>query len=110
MLSSTSTIASFLVALIISMVIIYLVTKLLGEKEGLGTAFLAALIGTAVYTLFYYVLGQGLVAAFIAGIVWLLALQKLYSIGWIKSLVIAIAIWLLTSIAGWFHPSLTGPV
>jgi len=110
MLSSTSTIASFLVALIISMVIIYLVTKLLGEKEGLGTAFLAALIGTAVYTLFYYVLGQGLVAAFIAGIVWLLALQKLYSIGWIKSLVIAIAIWLLTSIAGWFLPALTGPV
>jgi hypothetical protein len=110
MLSSTSTIASFLVALIISTVIIYLVTKLLGEKEGLGTAILAALIGTAVYTLFYYVLGQGLIAAFIAGIVWLIALQRLYSIGWIKSLIIAIAIWIVTSVAGWFLPALLGPV
>jgi len=110
MLSSTSTIASFLVALIISTVIIYLVTRLLGEKEGLGTAVLAALIGTAVYTLFYYVLGQGLIAAFIAGIVWLIALQRLYSIGWIKSLVIAIAIWIVTSIAGWYLPALIGPV
>jgi hypothetical protein len=110
MLSSASTIASFLVALIIATVIIYLVTKLLGEKEGLGTAVLAALIGTAVYTLFYYVLGQGLIAAFIAGIVWLLALQRLYTIGWIKSLIIAVAIWIVTSIAGWFLPALIGPV
>jgi hypothetical protein len=38
--------------------------------------------------------------------VWLLALQWLYSIGWIKSLVIAVAIWIVMSIAGLFLPVL----
>jgi uncharacterized membrane protein YvlD (DUF360 family) len=91
-------------------VIIYLIAKVLGEKEGIATAFLAAIIGTVIYTLIYYVLGQGLIAAFIAGIVWLLALQKLYTIGWLKSLVIAIIVWIVTSIVGWFLPALTGPM
>ncbi|MDD1690630.1 MAG: hypothetical protein LUQ66_08225 [Methanoregula sp.] len=61
------------------------------------------MIGTAVYTIFYYVLGQGLLQVFIAGIVWLLTLlQKLYTIGWLRALVIAIFIWIVTSIVGWF--------
>ena len=54
--------------------------------------------------------GQGLIAAVIGGIFWLLALQHLYSIGWIKSLLIAIVIWVVTSIVGWFLPTLIGPV
>jgi hypothetical protein len=110
MVSNISTLLSFIVALIISTVIIYFIAKLFGEKEGITTAVLAALIGTIIYTLFYYVIGQGLIAAFIAGIVWLLALQKLYSIGWLKSLAIAVLVWIVTSIAGWFLPALTGPV
>jgi hypothetical protein len=110
MVSFVFTLLSFIVALIISTVIIYVIAKLFGEKEGITPAVLAALIGTAVYTLFYYVLGQGLVAAFIAGIVWLLALQKLYSIGWLKSLVIAVVIWIVTTLAGSFLPTLTGPL
>ena len=52
------------------------------------------------------VLGQGLLPAFIAGIVWLLALQKLYTIGWLRAFVIAVFIWIVTSIAGWFLPVL----
>jgi hypothetical protein len=52
------------------------------------------------------VLGQGLTAAFIAGIVWLLALQKLYTIGWVRAFVIAVFIWIVTSIVGWFLPVL----
>jgi hypothetical protein len=106
MVSNVSTLLSFLVALIISTVIIYYVAKFFGAKDSLITAVLAALIGTAVYTIFYYVLGQGLIAAFIAGIVWLLALQKLYTIGWFRALFIAVAIWIVTSIAGWFLPVL----
>lgn len=106
MVSNISTVLSFIVALIISTVIIYYIAKFFGAKDSLTTAVLAALIGTAVYTIFYYVLGQGLLPAFIAGIVWLLALQKLYTIGWLRALVIAIVIWIVTSIAGWYLPVL----
>jgi hypothetical protein len=106
MVSNVSTLLSFLVALIISTVIIYYIAKWFGAKDSLTTAVIAALIGSAVYTIFYYVLGQGLLPAFIAGIVWLLALQKLYTIGWLRALVIAVFIWIVTSVAGWFVPVL----
>ena len=104
------TVIMFIVALIISAVVIYIVTKIFGETEDIKTAFIAAFIGTAIYTIIYYVIGQGLIAAFIAGIVWLVALQKLYTIGWVKSLIIAVVIWIATSIVGWVLPVLTGPV
>ena len=100
------TLLTFIVALIISTIIIYYVAKFFGAKDSLTTALLAALIGTAVYTIFYYVLGNGLTAAFIAGIVWLLALQKLYTIGWFRALIIAVFVWIVTSIAGLFLPVL----
>jgi len=100
----------FIIALIISAVIIFVITKIFGETEDIKTAFIAAFIGTAIYTIIYYIIGQGLIAAFIAGIVWLIALQKLYTIGWIKSLIIAVLIWIVTSIVGWFLPVLTGPM
>jgi Na+/melibiose symporter-like transporter len=106
MVSNVSILLYFIVALIISTIIIYYIAKLFGAKDSLTTAVLAALIGTAVYTLFYYVLGQGLIAAFIAGIVWLLALQKLYTIGWVRALVIAVVIWIVTSVVGLFLPVL----
>jgi len=104
------TILSFIIALIISTVIIYVVTKLFGETEDIKTALIAALIGTVIYAVVYYLIGQGLIAAIIAGVGWLLALKALYKIGWLKSFAIAVIIWILTAIAGWFLPSLTGPV
>jgi len=100
----------FVIGLIISTLIIYVVTKLFGETESITTAFLAALIGTVIYTLVYYLIGQGLIAAIIAGIVWLLALQYLYKIGWVKSLLIAIIIGVAASIVGWFLPTIMGPL
>jgi len=110
MITYTFALLSFVVALIISTVIIYYIARFFGAKDSLTTALFAAVIGTAVYTLIYYVVGQGLVAAFVAGIIWLLALQKLYSIGWFRALIIAFFIWIVTSIAGWFLPSLAGPI
>lgn len=104
------TVLMFIIALIISAVIIFIITKIFGETEDIKTAIIAAFIGTAIYTIIYYLIGQGLIAALIAGIAWLVALQKLYSIGWIKSLIIAIVIWIVSSIVGWFLPVLTGPV
>jgi uncharacterized membrane protein YvlD (DUF360 family) len=104
------TLLTFIVALVISTVIIYYIAKFFGAKDSLTTALYAAIIGTVVYTIFYYVLGQGLIAAFVAGIVWLLALQKLYTIGWFRALIIAIVVWIVTSVAGYFLPTLAGPI
>jgi hypothetical protein len=95
MASFVGTLLAFAIALIISTLIIYVIVTFFGEKEGISTALIAALIGTIAYTIIYALLGQGLLAAFIAGIVWLLALQMLYSIGWIKSLIIAVVIWVV---------------
>ncbi len=106
MVSNISLVLNFIVALVISTVIIYYIAKWFGAKDSLSTAVIAALVGSAVYTIFYYVLGHGLLPAFVAGIVWLLALQKLYTIGWLRALVIAFFIWIVTSIAGWFLPVL----
>jgi putative effector of murein hydrolase len=52
MVSNVSIVMYFLVALIISTIIIYYVAKFFGAKDSLTTALLAALIGTAVYTSF----------------------------------------------------------
>jgi hypothetical protein len=39
-----------------------------------------------------------------------MALKFFYKIGWLKSLVIAVVVWILTTIIGWFLPTLTGPL
>lgn len=105
-----NTIVGFVAALIVSTLVIFIVAKLTGEKEGLMTALIAAIVGTVIYTLAYFILGNGLLAAALGGIVWLLALKSLYKIGWLKALLIAVIVWILTSIVGWFLPSLTGPL
>ncbi len=104
------TILSFIIALVVSTVIIYVVTRLLGETEDIKTALLAAIAGTIIYAIVYYLIGHGLIAAVIGGIAWLIALRYLYRIGWLKSLLIAIIIWILASIVGLFLPTLGGPV
>lgn len=105
-----STAIGFIIALIVSTIIIWAVTKLLGEREGIGTALIAAIVGTIIYTIAYWLLGNGLLAAVLGGIVWLLALVALYKIGWLKALLIAILIWIVTWIVGIFLPTLTGPL
>lgn len=105
-----ASIVGFVVALVVATIVIYVVTKLLGEKEGIGRAFLAAIVGTAIYVIAYFLLGQGLLAAVIGGIFWLLALKALYKIGWLKALAIAIIVWILATIIGFFLPTLPGPL
>ncbi|CAJ37641.1 hypothetical protein [Methanocella arvoryzae] len=105
-----TTVIMFIIALVISAVIIYVVTRVMGETEDIKTALIAALAGTIIYAVVYFLIGQGLIAAIIGGIVWLIALRYLYKIGWIKSLIIAIIIWILSAIVGWFLPTLMGPV
>ena len=100
----------FIVGLIISTIIIYIVTKLFGQKEGLGRAFATAIIGTIVYSAAYFFLGTGWLAAIIGGFVWLLALKWLYDIGFLKALGVAVIVWIAATIVGLLLPTVTGPL
>jgi len=105
-----STILYFLIALVISAIIIYAITKLFGEEEGIGTALLAALTGAIIYALAYYFLGNGLLAAVLGGIVWTLALAFLYDMGWLKAIATAAIVWILAMLVGIFLPTVIGPL
>ena len=107
---SAWTAISFVIGLIISTIVIFIVTRLFGEKEGLKTAFITAVIGTVIYTIAYFLLGNGLLAAVAGGIAWLLSLRWLYKIGWIKSIIIAVIIWIISSIVGILLPTAPGPL
>ena len=105
----TSSVVILLVGLLISTITIFAVTRLMGEGEGIGRAMLAAIIGSMVYFITYWLLGNGLLAAIVAGVFWLLALKALYKMGWLKALVIAVLVWILGTILGFFLPTLSGP-
>ena len=109
-MNELNTIFAFLLGLFVSGIIIYFVTKLFGASKGIGTAILTALIGTIVYTVSYHLLGTGWMAAIAAGIVWLIALGVLYRIGFLRSLVISVAIWICATIIGVFLPTVSGPL
>ena len=102
----------FLISLVISAIIIYVVTKLFGEKEGFGTALLTAFIGTIIYAAAYYFLSPelGWLASLIGGIAWLIALGILYSVGWLKALGIALIVWIIAAIVSFFLPTMIGPL
>jgi hypothetical protein len=100
----------FIVGLLISAIIIFAVTRLSGEKEGFGTALLAGLVGAIIYAIAYFLLGQGLLAAILGGFFWLLALRRLYKMSWLKSLGVAIIVWIMALIVGIFLPTSVGPL
>ena len=106
MTSYLTTVVGFLVALIVSTIIIYVVTTLFGEKKSIGTAIIAAIAGAVIYAVVYFLLGNGLIAAALAGIVWLIALGSLYKIGWLRAIITAVVIWIITEIVGFFLPTL----
>jgi hypothetical protein len=107
-----ATIIVFVISLVISAIIIYVVTKMFGEKEKFGTALLAAFIGAIIYAAAYYFLRPelGWLASLIGGIAWLIALRALYSIGWLKALGIAFIVWIIAAIVGIFLPTMIGPL
>jgi Na+/melibiose symporter-like transporter len=108
-----ATVLLFLISLVISAIIIYFVTKILGEKEeGFGTALLTAFIGAIIYAVTYYFLSPelGWLASLIGGITWLIALGVLYSIGWLKALGIAIIVWIIAAIVSFVLPTVIGPL
>ena len=100
----------FVVGLVISTVIIYIATKLFGQKEGIGRAFVTAIIGSIVYSIMYFIFGSGWIAAIVGGFVWLIALRALYDIGWVRALVIAVIVWIGATIVGLLLPTAPGPL
>lgn len=100
---------NFLISLVVSTIVIYVVVKLLGEEEGIGTAIMAAFIGAVIYAGAYYFLGAGMTASVIGGIAWLIALGSLYNIGWLKSLLIAVVVWVVVNLLS-FLPTVIGPL
>jgi hypothetical protein len=107
-----ATVIVFLISLVVSAIIIYVVTKIFGEKEGFGTALLAAFIGAIIYAATYYFLRPelGWLASLIGGIAWLIALDVMYSIGWLKALVIAVIVWIIAAIVSFVLPTVIGPL
>ncbi|SRR5581483_2400 len=100
----------FVVGLAISTVIIYITTKMFGQKEGIGRAFAAAIIGAIVYSVVYFIFGNGLAAAVVGGFIWLIALRALYDIGWLRAFLIAVIVWIAATIVGFLLPTVPGPL
>ena len=104
-----SNIIIFIIGIIVSTAIIYIITKLFGERGDIKTAFIAAIIGTIVFTVVYALLGRGLIAGALGAIAWLLALKSLYNMDWIKVIVVAVIIWVVASLVGSIVPTGVGP-
>jgi hypothetical protein len=108
-LTATSIIV-FLVGLLISTVVIYLVTSFTKQRRSLKLALFTAIIGSIVYGIAYVLLGNGFLSALLGGIAWLFALKAIYRMGWLKALIVAIGIWIITTIIGVMLPTAIGPL
>ena len=104
------TIIRFLVGLLISTIVIYLVTFLLGQRRSIKLALFTAIIGSIVYGISYALLGNGFLSAVLGGIAWLLALKTIYRMGWVKAFVVAVIVWIITTITGTLLPTAIGPL
>jgi hypothetical protein len=86
----------FVIALVISTIVIFIVTKLFRGRTNLGKAFITAVIGAVVWVVVYYLFGHGLLALVVGGIAWLLALKGLYGLSWTRAAIIAVIIWIVS--------------
>ena len=94
-LSATSIII-FLIGLLISTLVIYVVTLFMRQRRSMKLALFTAIIGSIVYGIAYVLLENGFLSAVLGGIAWLLALKAIYHMGWLKALIVAVSIWIIT--------------
>ena len=59
---SASSVLIFLIGLIVSTIVIYVVSRFAGTKRGLKVAFFTAIIGSLIYAIVYFLVGNGLLA------------------------------------------------
>ncbi len=100
-------ILQFIISFVISAIIIYVASKILGETEGIWTALLAAIIGSIIFAGATFFLGTGWIATIIGTIAWPIALRSLYEIGWLKSIGIAIVIWFVNMLVSLVFPNIS---
>jgi hypothetical protein len=86
----------FVIPLVISTIVIFIVTKLFRGRTNLGKAFITAVIGAVVWVVVYYLFGHGLLALVVGGIAWLLALKGIYGLSWTRAAIIAVIIWIVS--------------
>jgi predicted neutral ceramidase superfamily lipid hydrolase len=107
---TTTSVIIFIIGLLISTLVIYLVTSITRHRRSIKLALFTAIIGSIVYGIVYLWLGNGFLSAVLGGIAWLLALKAIYHMGWLKALIIAASIWIITSFIGVLLPTATGPL
>ena len=108
-LNATSIIL-FLVGLLVSAAVIYIVTLFASEKRSIKLALFAAIIGSIVYVVVYALFENPILSGAIGGLAWWLALKTIYRMRWLKSLIVAVAIWIITAIIGTVVPTAIGPL
>jgi len=67
-------------------------------------------LGAIIFAIVSYFIGIGWVAALVGGIAWLIALGSMYGIGWLKSFIIAVVIWIFAVIVNIVFPINAGPL
>ncbi len=100
---------SFLVSLVVSGIIIYLVTMVLGRSRGIGTAIMTAFTGSVIYAL-APIVPIDFLSSIVAGIAWLFAIRHFYGMGWFRAFITAVVIWFVAGIVSRFLPTLIGPL
>ena len=100
----------FLIWLLISTVVIYVVTLFMRQRRSIKLALFTAIIGSVVYVIAYVRLENDFLSAVLGGIAWLLALKAIYHMGWLKALIVAVGIWIITTVIGVLLPTAIGPV
>ncbi len=107
---TVNSIIIFLIGLLVSTLVIYLVTLFMRQRRSMKLALFTAIIGSIVYGIAYVLLGNGFLSAVLGGIAWLLALKAIYHIGWLKALIVAVGIWIITTVIGVLLPTVIGPL
>ena len=104
----TTSVVRFLVGLLISTLVIYIVTFFMRQRRSVKLALFAAIIGSIVYYISYVAFKDAFLSAFLGGIAWLIALKTIYRMGWLKALIIAVAIWIITTFVSNWLPRAIG--
>lgn len=106
----TISVIRFLVGLLISTLVIYIVTFFMRQRRSVKLALFAAIIGSIVYYVSYIAFKDPFLSAFIGGIAWLVALKTIYRMGWLRALIVAVIVWIITTVIGALLPTAIGPL
>jgi len=104
--------ARFMISFAVSAIIIYLAVNLFDDeqKKGFGTAMEVAFYGSIIFAFASYIAGMWWIIVIMSTIVWLIGLGKLFSIGWLKSTVVAVVTLIMATMVSMVLFVITGPI